>query len=105
MGCACIVKNVEIKTKDINIDLSGEQTKTHKLDSTVNINIFEKEISDDIFQIKKSKFNSSKHKRHLNKLISNSIESKKTNDQVLSGPIITLLKSRVENYHRKMKKM
>ncbi len=105
MGCPCLARNVEIKTKDINIDLTGEQTNTNKLDSNMNINIFKKEISDNILEIKKSKFNSFKHKKHLNKLISNSIESKKTNDQVFSGPIITLLKSRVDNYHRKMKKM
>ena len=101
MGCACLAKNVEIKSKDLNIDLSGEQTKSTKNELTTYINTFSREESTDIFEVQKRKLNiNNKPKKQLNKLISHSIESKKISDQVLSGPIITLLKSRVEKYQR-----
>ena len=102
MGCACIVKKVEIKIKEV--DLSGDQTRSIQNESTTNLKTFSKQTTVDIFEIKKCQLNNSgMPKKKLDKANSRSIESNYSNSQTFSGPIITLLKNRVDNYQRKLK--
>lgn len=101
MGCACL-SNVEIKTK--YVDISEEQTKVHHNELINNSNIFTTKISDDIFKVKNCNLKSTE--KPIKKLINKnfkSIDSNKTKSYDLSGPIITLLKNRVDNYQRKNK--
>ena len=51
MGCACIVKKVEIKIKEV--DLNGDQTRSIQNESTTNLKTFSKQTTADIFEIKK----------------------------------------------------
>ena len=102
MGCACIAKHVEIKTKEV--DLNGDQTRSTQNESTTNLKTFSKQTTVDIIEIKKCQLNNLEMpKKKLDNENNRSIESNYSNNQTFSGPIITLLKNRVDNYQRKLK--
>ena len=106
MGCACVTKIKEIYPKDI--DLTEEQTNTHlnEISNEIsNINISKKTM-DKIIKVKKcdlmnqKEINNSNNKKKKCKSNKSIIINNSTHYDY-SGPIITLLKSRVENYHKK----
>ena len=110
MGCA-YVKKIEIKTKDI--DLSGEITKPHCNESNNDINIALKKKSSEIINLKKFNFrnldksknpnNENNENNNVNKKrISKSKSLNNMNEFKFSGPIISLLKNKVDNYQKKI---
>ena len=108
MGCA-YVKKIDIKTKDI--DLSGEITKPHHNEVSNDLIIAPKKESNEIINIEKFNFrnlekpkkNSNENKKKENKKrISKSKSSNNMNEFKFSGPIISLLKNKVDNYQKKM---
>ena len=107
MGCA-YVKKIDIKTKDI--DLSGEITKPHYNEANNNLIISPKKESTNTINIAKFNF------RNLEKPKKNSIENtNKANKNRVSkskclnnmdefkfnGPIISILRNKVDNYQNK----
>ena len=108
MGCA-YVKKIDIKTKDI--DLSGEITKPHYNEANNNLIIAPKKESTDTINIAKFNFrnlekpkkNSNENKKKENKKkISKSKSLNNMNEFKFSGPIISLLRNKVDNYQKKM---
>ena len=104
MGCA-YVKKTNIKTKDI--DLSGEITKPHHNEISNDLTIAPKKESTDIINIKKFNFEESKNsneniKKVNKKRISKSKSLNNMNEFKFSGPIISLLRNKVDNYQKKM---
>ena len=101
MGCAYIARNVEINKKEVELD----QTKAIQQESSTNLKTLSKQATEEFFEIKQCKINNLKvQKKKLDKEISRSIGSNYSNIPTYSGPIITLLRNRVDNYHRKLKK-
>ena len=105
MGCSYITSNSQIKIKEV--DISGEVTQFHK--SELNITNIVQVKSDDVLiindltkieKVKKAN-NKSKSKTKNSRIIMNkkkvSSNSLETN---FSGPIITLLRNKVDNYQR-----
>ena len=101
MGCG-YVKKLDIKTKDI--DLSGEITKPHSNEAYKYFIIAPQKEADQFVNIEKFNF------RNLEKSnSSNQISEKKfsktcslinVNELNFSGPIISLLKNKVDNYQK-----
>ena len=106
MGCGFITDNSQVKINEV--DISGEITKPHKSD--LNITNILPVKSDDIVIVNdlkkigkvqktnnKSKSKNKKYRDIVNKknISSNSLETN------FSGPIITLLRNKVDNFHRK----
>ena len=96
MGCGFITDNSQVKINEV--DIIGEITKPHKSD--LNITNILPVKSDDIVivndlkkigKVKKTN-NKSKNKKNIS---SNILETN------FSGPIITLLRNKVDNFHRK----
>ena len=104
MGCSYITSNSQIKIKEV--DISGEVTQFHK--SELNITNILQVKSDDVLiitdlkKIEKVKKANNKSKTKNSRIIMNkkkvSSNSLETN---FSGPIITLLRNKVDNYQRK----
>ena len=103
MGCAYITNNCQVKINEV--DISGEVTKPHK--SELNVPNFLQVKSDDIVivndlkkigNVKKENKSKAKNNRSVLKKIYISSNSLETN---FSGPIITLLRNKVNNYQRK----
>ena len=104
MGCSYITSNSQIKIKEV--DISGEVTHIHK--SELNITNILQVKSDDVLiindlkKIQKVKKANNKSKTKNSRIIMNkkkvSSNSLETN---FSGPIITLLRNKVNNYQRK----
>ena len=91
MGCACIVRDKKINSKDIY--LIDERAKVHQNDK-INVNNLTTKISEDTSNVKfLEKSNKIKEK----------IEKENSERIILSGPIINLLKNRAKN-HQKIKK-
>ena len=104
MGCACVAKLKEIQPNDI--DLSEEQTKVHQNTLINDINLMTKKISESIIEVQNYSssnlkiLNKSKNK-NIKKKPKKSISLNISNNFDYSGPIITLLKNRVDSYHLK----
>jgi hypothetical protein len=102
MGCAYITNNCQVKINEV--DISGEVTKPHK--SELNVPNFLQEKSDDIVivndlrKIGKVKENKSRTKNNRN-IMSKKYISSNSLETNFSGPIITLLRNKVNNYQRK----
>ena len=105
MGCGFITNKSQVKINEV--DISGEITKSHKND--LNITNFLQVKSDDILIINdlqkigkvkkannKSKTKNSRNIMNKKKVSSNNLETN------FSGPIITLLRNKVDNYQRKI---
>ena len=104
MGCAYITSKSQVKINEV--DISGEDTKPHK--NELNVTNFLQEKSDDIVivndlkkigKVKKAN-NKSRTKNNRNFLNKKnmSLNSLETN---FSGPIITLLRNKVDNFQKK----
>lgn len=107
MGCA-YVKKIDIKTKDI--DLSGEITKPHHNEVSNNLIIAPKKESTDTINIAKFNFrnlekpkkNSNENTNKLNKKrVSKSKSLNNMNEFKFKGPIISILRNKVDNYQNK----
>jgi len=107
MGCA-YVKKIDIKTKDI--DLSGEITKPHYNEANNNLIIAPKKESTDTINIAKFNFrnlekpkkNSNENTNKLNKKrVSKSKSLNNMNEFKFKGPIISILRNKVDNYQNK----
>ena len=108
MGCA-YVKKIDIKKKDV--DLSGEITKTHFNEVNINLRIEPKKETGEIMNIEKFNFRNLEKSNNSNKNIKvNKINQKifsksksltNVNEFKFSGPIISLLKNKVDNYQKK----
>ena len=105
MGCA-YVKKLDIKTKDI--DLSGEITKAHYNESNNNLVITQKKESTDIINIEKFNFrnlekskNSNDNNKVNKKIVSKSKSLNNMNEFKFKGPIISILRNKVDNYQNK----
>ena len=107
MGCA-YVKKIDIKTKDI--DLSGEITKPHYNEANNNLIIAPKKESTDTINIAKFNFrNLEKPKKNWNentnklnkKRVSKSKSLNNMNEFKFKGPIISILRNKVDNYQNK----
>ena len=102
MGCA-YVKKIDIKKKDV--DLSGEITKAHFNEVNINLRIEPKKETGEIMNIEKFNFRNlekSNNSNHVSKkTIIKSISVKNVNEFKFSGPIISLLKNKVDNYQKK----
>ena len=104
MGCSYITSDSQIKIKEV--DIIGEATQLHK--SELNITNILQAKSDDILivndlkKIEKVKKANNKSKTKNSRIIMNkkkvSSNSLETN---FSGPIITLLRNKVDNHQRK----
>ena len=105
MGCGFITNKSQVKINEV--DISGEVTHIHK--SELNITNILQVNSDDVLIINdlkkiekvkkannKSKTKNSRIIMNKKKLSSNSLETN------FSGPIITLLRNKVDNYQRKI---
>ena len=110
MGCA-YVKKIEIKTKDV--DLSGEITKAHCNESNNDLNIALQKKTSEIINVEKFNFrnldksknpnNENNENNKINKKrISKSKSLNNMNEFKFSGPIISLLKNKVDNYQKKI---
>ena len=108
MGCACVTK---INLKDV--DLNEDHTKDYQSELLNDEQIEKIKTSDNIFKVQKSNLSNLKKKnksksKSKNKNKKPNISQKLINlnspkDFKVSGPIITLLKNRVDNYHHKKK--
>ena len=106
MGCAYITNNCQVKINEV--DISGEATKPHK--NEINVTNFLQEKSDDIVivndlkkigKVKKAN-NKSKSKTKNNKnIINNKNKSSNSLETNFSGPIITLLRYKVNKKKKK----
>ena len=103
MGCA-YVKKLDIKTNDI--DLSGEITKPHCNEVNNDFSISPQKKAGQLINLDKFDFRnlekSNKSNQINKKTISKSISVKNINEFKFSGPIITLLKNKVDNYKKKI---
>ena len=106
MGCAFVTNNSQIKVNEV--DINGEVTKSHKNDLNIT-NILEVKF-DDISIVNEcnlKKLDKPKKPKNKSKIKHNGINVKKKNkssnniEYNFSGPIITLLKNKVDNYQRK----
>ena len=104
MGCAYVSSKSQVKINEV--DISGEDTKPHKNELNIT-NILQVKSDDvliinDLKKIEKVKKANNKSKTKNSRIIMNkkkvSSNSLETN---FSGPIITLLRNKVNNYQRK----
>ncbi len=100
MGCACVISKKAIQSTDLDL--------THKIIESTNFETFDNannssnKLSEDFcFNIKKTKNNNANNKN--NKPSFKIEKSKNEEDIILSGPIITLLKRKVDLYNKKKK--
>ena len=103
MGCAYI-KKTDIKTKEVDL-LSGEVTKAHRNEVNNNIYTSPKKVSSETFNIEKFNFrnlekskNNTNDKNKVKKAARKSKSLSNLNEVQFSGPIISLLKNKVDNY-------
>ena len=89
MGCACIIKDKEIISKDLY--LIDEETKVHQ-NEVVNINNITSKLTEDSYNVI--------HLEKSNKIKEKIKKNKKKERITLSGPIISLLKNRVKNHYK-----
>ena len=104
MGCAYITSKSQVKINEV--DISDEATKSHK--NELNITNYLQEKSDDIVivndlkKIERVKKANNKSRTKTNRNFLNkknmSLNSLETN---FSGPIITLLRYKVDNFQKK----
>ena len=103
MGCG-YVKKLDIKTKDI--DLSGEITKPHCNEVNNDFSIAPQKEAGQLINLEKFNFRNlekSNNSNHVSKkTIIKSISVKNVNEFKFSGPIISLLKNKVDNYQKKI---
>ena len=104
MGCAFINNKSQIKIKEV--DISGEATNPHKSDLNVTKIVQLKSddiiIIDDVKKVEKIKKKNNKSKTKVNKNIINRKNKSANNLEFkFSGPIITLLRNKVDNHQRK----
>ena len=104
MGCAYVQKT-DIKTNDIDL-ISGEITKPHRNEVNNDLSISSKKVSNEIFNIEKFNFRNlekSKNPKDNNKIKKITRKSKSLNnlnELQFSGPIISLLKNKVDNQRK-----
>ena len=104
MGCG-YVKKLDIKTKDI--DLSGENTKPHSKEVNNDFSIAPlKEAGQLTINIEKFNFRNLEKSNNSNQIsmknLSKFRSSINVNEFNFSGPIISLLKNKVDNYQKKI---
>ena len=106
MGCAFISNKSQIKINEV--DIIGENTNPHKSDSNVTNLVQVKSndivIIDEVKKVEKikNKTKKDKSKTKVNRKIMNKkIKSAKNLEFKFSGPIITLLRNKVDNHQRK----
>ena len=103
MGCAYITSKSQVKINEV--DISGEATKPHKND--LNVTNFLQEKSDDIVivndlkKIGKVKKANNKSRTKINKKFMKKNMSLNSLETNFSGPIITLLRYKVDNFQKK----
>ena len=108
MGCAFINNKTQIQMNEV--DISGEATNPHENDLNVT-NILQVK-SDDIviidsakksekIQKKNDKSKTKIKKKTNNNIINRKIRSANNLEYNFSGPIISLLRNKVDNYNRK----
>jgi hypothetical protein len=106
MGCAFINNKSQIKINEV--DINGEKANPHKSD--LNVTSIDQVKSDDIVIIDnekkvkktKTKTKTNKSKTKLNrKNVSEKNKSANNLEFKFSGPIITLLRNKVDNHQRK----
>ena len=103
MGCAYITNNSQVKINEI--DIIGESTSPHKSD--LNVTNFLHVKSDDIVivndlkKIGKVKKVNNKSKTKNIGIMNKKIISSNSLETNFSGPIITLLRNKVDNHQRK----
>ena len=123
MGCGFISKETKIKT--VNVNLTGDITKSHLNEPIINYSkILSIKASENIFQdnvkkiespekiikcekIKIKKKSEKKNKKNKSKSKSSKpiIETKNISENLnISGPIFNLLKNSVDKYHIKKNK-
>ena len=103
MGCAFINNKTQIKINEV--DISGEATNPHKSDLNIT-NIMQVKsddivIIDDAKKIEKIKKNNKKKTKVNKKIINRKNKSANNLEFKFSGPIITLLRNKVDNHQRK----
>jgi hypothetical protein len=103
MGCA-YVKKLDFKTNDI--DLSGEITKPHCNEVNNDFSIAAQKKAVQLIDLEKFDFRNlerSNNSKQINKkTIIKSISVNNISELKFSGPIISLLKNKVENYQKKI---
>ena len=104
MGCAFINNKTQIKINEV--DISGEATNPHKSDLNVTKIVQLKSddiiIIEDVKKVEKIKKKNNKSKAKVNKNIINRKNKSANNLEFkFSGPIITLLRNKVDNHQRK----
>ena len=104
MGCAYISSKSQVKINEV--DISGEATKPHK--SELNVTNFLQAKPDDIVivndlkKIGKIKRANNKNKtKNIRNIANNKNISSNSLETNFSGPIITLLRNKVNNFQRK----
>ena len=95
MGCACISQKESIKTKEV--ELKYENTSPFYKETYDSVNTIQK-IYAEILDEKNLNYQKDKNFKTENEINENSKE-----EVYVSGPIINMLKRKVENY-KKMKK-
>ena len=105
MGCAYITNNSQIKINEV--DISGEATNIHKSDLNVT-NFLHVKSDDDIVIVndlkkigKVKKVNNKSKTKNIGNIMNKKIISSNSLETNFSGPIITLLRNKVDNYQRK----
>ena len=105
MGCACVIQE-QLISKDL--DLISNDISRINHNETKDVKDFSCKTKDiSLSSPKKSKRRRQLSKNKSNETLDYIIKSDKKviqNDQLTSGPIITLLKKTVDNYNRKNKK-
>ena len=104
MGCAYITNKSQVKINEV--DISGEATNPHKSD--LNVTNFLNVKSDDIVIVndlkkigKVKKVNNKSKTKNIKNIMNKKIISSNSLETNFSGPIITLLRNKVDNHQRK----
>ena len=103
MGCAYITNKSQVKINEV--DISGEATNPHKSDLNVtnflNVRSDDIVIVNDLKKIGKVKKVNNKSKTKNIGIMNKKIISSNSLETNFSGPIITLLRNKVNNFQRK----
>ena len=109
MGCACVVKEKIIETKDIDLIPEINKSFFNGAKEGLKYNCKTK-VSEDLStstkKVKKKKKRAIKPKSSKNLIFQKKLENQKTENEIfISGPIITLLKKTVDDYNEKKNKL
>ena len=104
MGCGFITNKSQVKINEV--DISGEITKSHKNELNVTNLLLEKSedivIVNDLKKIGKvKKANNKSRTKNIRNFLNKKNMSLNSLETNFSGPIITLLRNKVDNFQKK----